>query len=157
MENMNIAQVFVKEAICLNQEPFANKEEMFAFMADRFAQAGIVTNKDAYIEALHERETLGPTYMGNQIGLPHGKSDAVISPGIGFCRCTQPFTYDSCGESGAVKYVFMLAIAGNQTGEQYMRVLAKLAGLLAHEEFVASLDACQSYEDVIQKIEQFNN
>lgn len=156
MENTNLAQVFVKEAMCLDQEPFKDKDEMFSFMTDRFVEAGIATDKEAYLKALYEREELGPTYMGNKIGLPHGKSNAVVAPGIGFCRCTQPFIYDSCGECGEVKYVFMLAIAGNQTGEQYMRVLATLAGLLAHEDFISSLDKCQNYEDVMKKIKKFS-
>lgn len=156
MDNVNLAEVLVKEAVVLDHEPFSDKNQMFDFMASKFVEAGIVTDKEAYKKALYEREELGPTYMGNEIGLPHGKCDEVIKPGIGFCRCTDTFSYESCGEVGDVKYVFMLAIAGTQSGEQYMRVLATLAGLLAHDEFLDILSTCQSYEDLLTKIDEFS-
>ena len=52
-------------------------------------------------------------------------------------------------EEGDVKYVFMLAIPGNQSADQYMRVLATLAGLLAKEEFVDQLDSVHSYDEML--------
>ena len=125
-------------------------------MAERFLEAGIITNKEAYIHALQFRETQGPTYMGNFIGMPHGKCKEVIRPGIGFCRCKRPFRYKSCGEEGDVKYVFMLAIAGNQTGDEYMRVLATLAGLLVNEDFIELLNTCNTYEQLIENINNYN-
>lgn len=156
MDAVNIADVLVKEAVVLDHEPFTNKDEMFDFLASKFVDAGVVTDKEAYKKALYEREELGPTYMGNYIGLPHGKCDEVIKPGIAFCRCTSPFVYNSCGEEGEVKYVFMLAIAGTQSGDQYLRVLATLAGLLTHEDFLESLETCSSYEELIQNIKEKN-
>ena len=150
-----LSNTLVQEAVVFDHAPFADKEEAFEYMADRFVEAGIVTNKQEYIDALYYRESLGPTYMGNYIGLPHGKCEAVIKPGIGFCRCKEPFIYKSNGEEGEVKYIFMLAIAGNQSGEEYMRVLASLAGLLAHDEFIEKLDTCNTYDELINEIECF--
>lgn len=156
MEDVNLSEVIVKEAVIFEHEPFDSKETMFDFMASKFVESGIVSNKKAYIKALQERELLGSTYMGNLIGLPHGKCDEVLKPGIGFCRCKLPFTYQSCGEEGDVKYVFMLAIAGTQTGEQYMRVLATLAGLLAHDDFLEAIDTCVDYEALLEEIKKRN-
>ena len=153
---INLGEVLVKEAVVLDHDPFKDKDEMFDFLAGKLNSAGVATDKEAYKKALYEREEMGPTYMGNFIGLPHGKCDEVIKPGIAFCRCKEPFTYQSCGEEGKVKYVFMLAIAGTQSGDEYMRVLATLAGLLAHEEFLAVLETCTSYEDLLDKINEFN-
>ena len=79
---------------------------MFETLAAKFEAAGIVTDAKQYIKALEERETLGSTYMGNMIALPHGKCDAVVKPGIGFCRCKQTFRYCSHDEEGDVRYVF---------------------------------------------------
>ena len=131
---------------------FTDKETMFETLAAKFEAAGIVTDAKQYIKALEERETLGSTYMGNMIALPHGKCDAVVKLGIGFCRCKQTFRYCSHDEEGDVRYVFMLAIAANQSSDQYLRVLATLAGLLTHEEFIEVLEHAQSYEEIIQAI-----
>ena len=159
MENnhfeVNLAKTLIKEAVIVDHEPFESKEQMFDFMVGKFVESGMVTDKQKYLDALEYRESLGSTYMGNFIGLPHGKSEAILRPGVGFCRCEEPFNYQSCGEEGPVKYVFMLAIADKQTGEEYMRVLASLAGLLAHDEFIEKLDEVNSYDDLFKEIENF--
>lgn len=156
MEHVNLAEVFIQEAVVLDHEPFSSKEVMFDYMAERFVKAGIVSDKDAYIRSLLDREELGPTYMGNYIGLPHGKCEQVLQSGIGFCRCKEPFIYKTNGEEGEVKYVFMLAIAGTQSGEQYMRVLATLAGLLVHDDFIDVLEHCQTYEELLEEVKKRN-
>ncbi|MDL2276711.1 PTS sugar transporter subunit IIA [Breznakia sp. OttesenSCG-928-G09] len=155
MEKVNLADVLVKEAFVLDHEPFHSKEEMFAFMASKFKEAGIIDDEAKYIVSLEEREAVGSTFMGNLIGLPHGKCEAVKKPGIGFCRCKEPFIYNSFGESGEVKYVFMLAISMDQGADHYMRVLAKLAGLLTHEEFIDILEHGKSYEEVMEMIQKY--
>ena len=152
MNEVNLSEVLSRDTVMLDVEPFANKESMFETLAAKFEEAGIVTNAKEYIKALEERETLGSTYMGNLIALPHGKCDAVVKPGIGFCRCKHTFRYCSHDEECDVRYVFMLAIAGSQSGDQYLRVLATLAGLLTHEEFLEVLEHAQSYEEIIQAI-----
>ena len=152
MNEVNLSKVLIRDTVLLDVEPFTDKETMFETLAAKFEAAGIVTDAKQYIKALEERETLGSTYMGNMIALPHGKCDAVVKPGIGFCRCKQTFRYRSHDEEGDVRYVFMLAIAADQSSDQYLRVLATLAGLLTHEEFIDVLEHAQSYEEIIQAI-----
>ena len=149
MADIQLGNVLTKEAMILDHTPFNSKEELFQLLSEKFFEAGVITNQQAYLTALREREAMGPTYMGNLIGLPHGRCDEVVKSGIAFCRCSSPFLYQSCGEEGDVKYVFMLAIPGNQSADQYMRVLATLAGLLAKEEFVDQLDSVHSYDEML--------
>ena len=92
--------------------------------------------------------------MGNFVAIPHGKCKEVLKPGIGFCRCKKPFIYESSGESGEVKYIFVLAISENQENDYHLRVLATLAGMLAHEEFLELLEKAESYDDLIHGIKQ---
>ncbi|NLC97138.1 MAG: PTS sugar transporter subunit IIA [Erysipelotrichaceae bacterium] len=157
MEKVNLANVLVKEAVIIDCNPFESKDEMFKFMVSKFEEAKIVSDSKSYLKSLYEREELGSTYMGNYIGLPHGRSEGVVRPGIGFCKCKVPFEYESFGEKGKVKYVFMLAIASYQNSEEYMRVLATLAGYLVHDEFISGLDKCRSYEELIELIKNFDN
>lgn len=156
MNKLCLSQTLVKNAVVLDHEPFHSKEEMFEMMADKFLEAGIISNKQSYINALEYRESIGSTYMGNMIGMPHGKCDEVLKSGIGFCRLKEPFVYESHGESGEVKYIFMLAIPGSQSGEEYMRVLANLAGLLVHDDFLQILSKCTDYDNLIENIENYN-
>ncbi|OCN05633.1 PTS sugar transporter [Erysipelotrichaceae bacterium MTC7] len=155
MDTINLAEVLNKETCILDHEPFASKTEAFQFMANKFKDANIIDDVDTYIESLEEREAIGSTYMGNFIGLPHGKSEAVRIPAIGFCRCKEPFMYESYGEVGEVKYIFMLAISMDQGADHYMRVLATLASLLTHQEVIEILDQETSYENIISKLQTY--
>ena len=137
MSGVNLAEVLLDEMVILDCEPFKDKENMFDVMTAKFEEAGFVSDAKAYKDALEYRESLGPTYMGNFVAIPHGKCKEVLKPGIGFCRCKEPFIYESSGESGEVKYIFVLAISENQENDYHLRVLATLAGMLAHKELAA--------------------
>ena len=92
--------------------------------------------------------------MGNLVAVPHGKCREVLKPGIAFYRCKEPFVYESAGESGFVKYIFVLAISENQENNYHLRVLAALAGMLAHKEFLKLLEEAADYEEFIHGINQ---
>ena len=47
-----------------------------------------------------------------------------------------------------------LAISENQENDYHLRVLATLAGMLAHEEFLELLEKAESYDDLIHGIKQ---
>ena len=91
MADIQLGNVLTKEAMILDHTPFNSKEEMFQLLSEKFFEAGVITNQQAYLTALREREAMGPTYMGNLIGLPHGRCDEVVKSGIAFCRCSSPF------------------------------------------------------------------
>lgn len=152
MSDVNLADVLLEEMVILDCEPFNDKDHMFDVMTQKFEDAGFVSDAKAFKEALEYRESLGPTYMGAYVAIPHGKCKEVNKPGIGFCRCKTPFTYESAGEEGDVKYIFVLAISEHQENDYHLRVLATLAGMLAHDEFLALLESATSYEDLIHGI-----
>lgn len=148
MNCVDIAESLLEDMVELDHESFENKEAMFHFMTQKFETNGIVSDAGAFKAALEVRESQGPTYMGNYIAIPHGKCKEVLKPGIGFCRCSEPFTYESCGETGKVKYIFVLAISETQENDYHLRVLATLAGMLAHDEFWEVLQNAATFEEL---------
>ena len=133
MEKVDITEVLLPEMTILDRETFSGKEEVFAFMSEKFA----------------ENES---TYSGNLLAIPHGICDEVVKPGIGFCRVNTPFIYRSHGEEGEVKYIFTLAVVGEEGKMEHLRILASLAGILAHDEFLEALSNVKSYEEIIEEI-----
>lgn len=152
---MNLAQMLSREAVLLDAEPFADKEEMFWLLSERFCRAGVVDNAARFVAALEAREALGSTFMGNGIALPHGKGETVMRSGVGFCRCRESFRYRSGDEEGEVRFVFMLAVADDQSDNAHIRILARLAALLAHEAFIEALGGVQSVEELILTVSRF--
>ncbi|MDQ0205213.1 PTS sugar transporter subunit IIA [Pectinatus haikarae] len=155
MGKVLISNALQKNAVVLNVDSFNDKEAVFDFLADRLEQVQVVKNKDDFVAALNYREKLGPTYMGNFIAIPHGKSKTVVNPGVAFCRCRKPFIYKSADTAGEVKYIFMLAIPESQAANDYLRVLAALAGMLVHQEFIDALETIESYEQLLLIIEKW--
>lgn len=157
MNVVDLSQVLMEEVVILDAEPFADKNALFDFLSTKLMDAGIVKDSAKFHEALDARENIGSTYMGNLIALPHGKSDTVVKPGVAFCRCKTSFKYQSFGEVGDVRYIFVLAISEGQSAEEYLRVLATLAGLLAHDEFIDILESSVNYNDLVKAIKELQS
>lgn len=155
MANLNILETISEKTVVLDHEPFADKEELFRFLAGRLREDGRILSEQEFIDALHQREDTGSTYMGEDIALPHGKSTTVQKNSICFCRLTAPMIYQSHDEEGPVRLVFMLGVQGGTEGREYLRILADLSRLLMHEEFVEALEKAASYEEVLKIFENF--
>lgn len=152
MINFQISNVIIPETVDLNIENIKCKDELFQYMASLFKKAGKIKSEKKYLESLYEREGIGPTYMGNNIAIPHGKSDTVISPAIAFCRSNDGILYKSHDEVGTAKLIFMLAIPKSTAPNDYIKVLSTLARLMMYEEFMDALYKVENYDDVINAI-----
>lgn len=152
MVDFQISNVILPETVDLNIDNFKCKDELFQYMASLFKKAGKIKSEEKYLESLYEREGIGSTYMGNNIAIPHGKSDTVVSPTIAFCRSTKGITYGSHDEIGTAKIIFMLAIPKSTAPDDYIKVLSTLARLMIHEEFMSALYKAEDYDDVINAV-----
>ena len=155
MDEVDLAQIMTEDLVILDRRTFADKEELFDLMVPKLKGAGVIESEREFRKALDYRESLASTYMRNLIAMPHGKSETVKKTSICFCRCKQPFSYCSHGERGEVRYIFLLAIASHEGNDHYIRVLARLAGLLMYEEFIAVLDRAESYQDILLGVKRF--
>lgn len=151
-KKLEISQVIKPETVDLAGYGLKDKKSLLDHMISMMFKAGIVDSKNEYLEAIYEREAMGPTYMGNFIAIPHGKCAAVKNPGVAFCRCNDGVFYHTDLGGGEVKLVFMLAIPDHMNGEEYMRVLSQLARLLVYPEFTDRLYKARTYTDVINAI-----
>lgn len=156
MQCNSILEVLKEETVILDEIEFNSKEEVFLELSKVLESVGIVKNHLDFVKCLNERENQGSTYMGHMIGLPHGRGKTVNEPGIVFCRVKKPFIYESNGEKGDVKYIFMLAISEDQSNEEYMLVLATLARMLAHHEFIEKLGIIKDYQELVDIVRNFN-
>lgn len=147
-----ISQVIQPDTVDVNLQGIKDKEQLLDVMITMFYDAGVIDSKEEFLKAIYEREALGPTFMGNSIAIPHGKSKTVKSPGVAFCRCDEGVFYHTDLGGGVVKLVFMLAIPDQMSGEEYIRVLSRLARLLVYEDFVDDLYQAKDYSDVMAAI-----
>ena len=149
---LKISEVIRPKTVDLNLKNIENKDQVIHYLAGLLDDAGLIIDKQVYIDSVYERESMGPTYMENFIAIPHGKCDAIKEAGIAFGRSKTGFDYQTVLGGGAVKLIVLLAIPNRMSADAYMAVLARLARLLVHKEFRNNLYAAETYDDVITAI-----
>lgn len=102
-------------------------------MADRLDADGRLTDPDAYVAAVLEREEEGGgTGMEMGVAIPHGKSSGVERASVAFARSAEGVNFG--GDGGACRLIFLIA-APTGSEDLHVRLLAKLARRLVHESF----------------------
>jgi PTS system, fructose subfamily, IIA component len=152
--SIELLDVILPETVDLNIAHINNKDTLFAHMTSMLKRTGRIASEQDFLSSLYEREDMGPTYMGNFIAIPHGKSSSVLTATVAFARSVEGFSYKSADEEGEVKIIFMLAIPGDTEASEYLKVLASLARLLMYESFIEALLNAQNYQDVISAIRE---
>ena len=153
MSAIDITKVLRPELTVIDEVEITCKEDVFAIMSKKFAEAGVASSAEEFEKALYKREEEGSTYMGGlgvPLAIPHGISDAINTSSVGFMRVKTPFIYKSKGEEGEVKYMFILGIKGGENGS--LAIISALARLLIHPEFTEKLDTVQTYEELIEAV-----
>lgn len=140
-----LKEVFLSNA-CLFHLTGAEKKDIFEQMADQLYAEGRITDKEVFIQALLKREHEGPTGMGNEVAIPHGKSSCVTAPTVIFGRHPQGVAYESLDDL-PVKYLFMIAVP-ETTADTHLKILATLARKLMHPDFIEHIKQAESGSDI---------
>ena len=125
---MKLVDAIRDEMIVLDAD-YKSREELFKDFSERFYKSGVVENAEAFVDALLERESVCSTFCSMNIAIPHGISETVKTPSIGFCRLKNPIDWDGDNET-PVKFIFMIAMPKREyTGEEneHIKLLSKIA------------------------------
>lgn len=115
-----------------------NKKDVLKVLVSELLQAGKITNADLFLQDVLAREAVSPTYVGFEMGMPHGKTDNVLEASVCFGRTLKPVLWnEEAGESADL--IIMIAVPANEAGNTHMKILANLSRKLMHEEFRESL------------------
>lgn len=130
--DVTIDDVINEELIVLDLNA-TNRNEAIDTMAARLETDGRLTDRRAYVDAVLKREEEGGgTGMEMGVAIPHGKSAGVSHASVVFAR--SPHGIDFGGDAGLCQLVFLIA-APEGSDDLHVRLLAKLARRLIHEEF----------------------
>ena len=149
---MNLSNVLNKDLIDVEINDVFDKESLFKKMSKMLFSAGKITSVDEFLNALHERESTGSTYMGMGLAVPHGKSKCVKTAAVAIARFT-PFIYEDDSDEKA-QVAVMLAIPEGVEQREYIKMLADTASLLADEEFYNVLLTENNTDRIIEAFEK---
>lgn len=142
---MKLSELFVTDAMDLDLAPMT-KSETLAYLANRFAQSGGLTDVDDYIKALEAREAQSTTGVGDEIAIPHAQAESIKQASIIFGRSHDGIDWDSFDNQTAKLFFMIAAPAG---GGEHLKALAKLSSVLMKPEAKVALLAATSPEQVV--------
>lgn len=118
--------------------PVKSKKRLFQGLADVAAEAYGVDASQA-VEALQERESLGPTGVGHGVALPHARLEGLGEVRGVFARLESPLDYGSV-DRAPVDLVFAL-FAPQDAGVEHLKALALVSRTLRDASICTKLRA----------------
>ena len=125
------------------------KNEILSKMVKQFEVEGYLTDTDVFYEDILKREEVFSTYIGFEIGFPHGKSKAVKEAGLVVARLDNPVDWET-ENNDKVDFIIMIAVKEGEGNDLHLQILSKLSRMLMHEEFRAELK--NSDEDALYQL-----
>ena len=110
------------------------KEAAVREMAELLARSGRVADVDELVATALRREEQGTTGLGEEIAIPHAKTDAVTAPVVGFGRSAEGVEWGSLDGTKA-RLIFLIAVPAAAAGDEHLRILALLSRKLMDPGF----------------------
>ncbi|WP_308019969.1 fructose-specific PTS transporter subunit EIIC [Streptomyces sp. SP2-10] len=112
----------------------SEKDAVIREMAELLARSGRVADVAELVATALRREERGTTGLGEEIAIPHAKTDAVTAPVVGFARSAEGVEWGSPDGTRA-RLVFMIAVPEAAAGDEHLRILALLSRKLMDAGF----------------------
>lgn len=129
----------------------ADKKAALDQMVELMDASGKLRDKETYRQGVYAREQEGSTGIGEEIAIPHCKSDAVIKPGLAAMVVKDGVEFESL--DGQPAHLFFLIAAPNTEDNVHLDVLSRLSVLLMDEDFTNKLRQAASVSEFKQIIE----
>jgi len=143
---MKINEISSKDSIIADLVG-TNKEEVIREMTDFLQSQRIIQDKETLFKTLMEREKLGSTGIGENVAIPHGKSNELSQIIVVFGRSIGGLDFESLDQK-PVNFVCMVIAPSNSTG-QHLKALARISRLFKNqnlrEGILKSQDANEIY------------
>ena len=125
------------------------KAEALNALAELFAAAEVIADKEQFIKDVYDREGMGATGIGNYIAIPHGKSEAVITPGVAIAVLDHEIQWESLDGTGA-KVIILFAVGADHTAAgEHLRLLTMFSKRLGDDTVVNRLIEADTVDDVL--------
>ena len=132
-----------------------DKEGIIRELVDLLIHAGVIKERDKLVKILLGREALGSTGIGQGIGIPHGKCDAVKQLTAAFGLAPQGVNFDSL--DGEPAHIFFLLVAPEDEAGPHLKALAHISRLLKDKYLRDQLKAAKDEKAILKILSQEDN
>ncbi|RII15141.1 PTS system mannose-specific EIIBCA component [Streptomyces sp. YIM 130001] len=130
-----------------------DKEAAIREMAALLTASGHVTDEEELVATALRREEQGTTGLGEEIAIPHAKTDAVSAPIVGFARSPEGVEWGALDGTQA-KLIFMIAVPEAAAGDEHLRILAMLSRKLMDTGFRERLESAPDRAAVLEVLRE---
>ena len=127
---MKIEEILKKESVIADLLG-GSKEKVIKEMTQCLKKNNFIKNDQALFETLMEREKLGSTGIGENVAIPHGKSDEVTQIITVLGRSKKGVEFESLDQK-PVHFVCMVIAPAHSTG-QHLKVLARVSRIFKNQ------------------------
>jgi len=132
-----------------------DKEAVITELVDLLDANGLLSDRDAALEAVLTRERTRSTGTGAGIAIPHGKCSAVKELVMAIGIAHDAIEFESI-DGKPVTILILLVSPTNQTGP-HIQALAQISRLLLDEEFKQTLENAASADEVYELVSNKEN
>lgn len=116
----------------------SSKKRLFQELAEQ-AAASYGLPQSIVLEALQERENLGPTGVGQGVALPHARLDELDKVVSVFLRLDKPVDFDASDRQPVD--LFFCLLAPTDAGVEHLKALALVSRTMRMKQICAKLRA----------------
>jgi len=124
-----------------------SKEEAIEELGEYLRKTNKVKDYKRFIREVKEREELVTTGIGNEIAIPHARTDTVDDFMLVFGRSLKGIDFEAFDNKPA-KLIFLMAIPKREIDE-YLIVLARLTKVLKQEPLLRGLFSAATCEEAV--------
>ena len=146
-KEVDVRDYIQKEFVNLNLIS-GRKEDAIRELAQLVENAQEITDFEHFLEDVFERERLETTGIGDEIAIPHARTDVVSRLIIAVGRSTHGVEFESL-DGRKVKLIFLMGTPKGSVSH-YLKILAQLTRLLKKEPFREKLLEAQDGEMVVK-------
>ena len=151
---MKITDLLDEKSIKLNASAH-NKQDVLDQVINLIDKTGNITDKEKFKEIVMKREEQGTTGIGEEIAIPHGKTNVVKKASLSAMVIPDGVDFDSL-DNKKVKLIFLIA-APETNNNIHLDVLSRLSTLLMDEEFREKLKLSKTPDEFIKYIDEAEN
>ncbi len=146
---MKLVDILTKERVKIPLEN-SEKTKIIEEMVSLIDGSSPLKNRDQILKAVLDREAVMSTGVGDEIAIPHGKSDGVddIVAALGITK--EPVNFESL-DNKPVRLVWLLVGPQDKTGP-HLKALSRISRLMHKKEFREKLIRTARPEDAMEVI-----
>lgn len=126
------------------------KADAIKELVEMLDAAGYLTDAEAFLKAVFDREKVGSTGIGRGIAIPHSRTAMVRNVVVAVGRSANGIDFEAI-DNRPVHLIFLIA-APVESGGLYLKALARLSRLLRYQDFRNKLMEASSVEEIVEII-----